>query len=246
MDIRLIRKQLNTLSANLNNTDYMRATTDIKAFLAFLSREQLIKNLIDKLPVPTMEVEQWATELYGNAGSITLPEDEEERVAFCLKVLDVYKDNLDQVAFSFHIASNAGTDHVRYYLECIARPVYQYIDQKLHEQEIDSTSVSQTMITAEHVIFVGGNNYGTISQNNNDAMQLFNKLAEEIKKSELDTNTKLEAVANIDTMKSQVVLPKPNWHIVKMAWETVRVASHTAGVITLIEQINTLIQAHIK
>lgn len=246
MDIRLFRKRLQTLYANLNNTDYLQASIDMKAFLALLRDEQLIQEIITSLPSNAIDIDHWADEVY-TAGAIKMPEGEPERVALCLAILEKYKDDIEQVAYRFHIASSGRADHIRYYVDCVARPVYQYIDRKLNEQEIEATSVSQTIINAANMIYIGGDNYGSVTQNNSDAMHLLGNLTEEVKKTvDLDTDAKRAVIANIDTVKAQITSTRPSTQIIKTAWDAIKAASHTAGAITLVQQISELLQAHTK
>jgi hypothetical protein len=116
------------------------------------------------------------------------------------------------------------------------------LDTELHRKELETEPVSSTSITAGNVIMINGDNYGAISQNNNEAIHLLNELASKISNAaELEKDEKLEAIANIDTVKAQMSLPKPNWQIVKLAWSAVSTAATTAGAIDLVEKISKLL-----
>lgn len=241
VEIRLARKELQVRYGNLNNADYRNAQVAIHDFLDFITEEKLTNSIITELPTNDLSIEEWQQKLY-NSMDLSLPKDRKERIAFLLDVLDKYRDDVMPIAHSFHLSSSKITDHVHYYIENIALPVYQYLDSALHKKEIESEPVSSTTITAGNVVMINGDNFGSISQHNNETIQLLNKLASEMQKSDkIQASEKLEVIGNIDTIKSQMALPKPNMEIVKLAWKFVSVAATSAGVIDLVEKISKLL-----
>jgi hypothetical protein len=102
-------------------------------------------------------------------------------------------------------------------------------------------------VTAENVVMINGDNYGSISQTTNETIQLLSQLASEIQESsELDKDAKLEAVANIDTVKAQMSLPKPNFQIVKLAWSAVKLIAYAPNFLDTIDKISKLLPPHLR
>jgi hypothetical protein len=231
---------LQTLFSNLNSADYRKANIEIKALLKFMTSQPDLSEIVDGLPTNKVDIEQWSNEVWHQA-NYEMPEDEQERAAFCLAVLELYRDDPTQIAFKFQISSSGVTDHVREYIDTIARPLYQYLDQAMHEKELQATPISEMQVTANNFVMIQGNNYGTISQTNNDAIQLLGQLAEAINKSQIETDKKLEAIANIDTIKAQLSSSKPSKEILRLAWQTVNAAAVIAGATSFAQQIIHLV-----
>jgi len=61
------------------------------------------------------------------------------------------------------------------------------------------------------------------------------------KSAELTDEQKLEAINNIDTIKSQVVSPKPNGQTIKLAWDTVSAMATVAGATDFITKVAPLL-----
>lgn len=77
-----------------------------------------------------------------------------------------------------------------------------------------------------------------MSQTNIETVELLNDLSEVLQKSdELTNEQKLEAINNIDTIKNQVVSPKPNEQIIKLAWQTVSAIATVSGAGELVGKI---------
>lgn len=241
METRRVRKELQVLYATLNTVDYRSAQTAINDFLDFLKDEEIVADIITPLPKNSVDIDEWVKTLW-NTADLALPRDKKERMAFLLAVIERYKDDIMEIVHYFHSSGKGMSNHVHEYVESIIRPVYQYLDTELHRKELETEPVSSTSITAGNVIMINGDNYGAISQNNNEAIHLLNELASKISNAaELEKDEKLEAIANIDTVKAQMSLPKPNWQIVKLAWSAVSAAATTAGAIDLVEKISKLL-----
>lgn len=242
MDIRLIRKELQVQFSNMNNVDYNNSASVANEFWDFLHETNEISELIHQLPENTVDVDNWLQETY-QTYNVTMPRNKAERIALLLAILEKHKDDLVSVSHYFHVGSKKFADHIHKFVDVIVRPIYQYLDSELHKQELAAEPLSGTSITATNAIVIGGNNYGSISQSNNEAVQLLSRLSDELLKSSLLTDQqKIEAVSNIDTMKSQTLSPNPNKQILNLAWQTVSAMATTAGATELVSKITQLIQ----
>lgn len=243
MDIRLIRKQLQIEFANLNTADFDSASLVANDFYDFIHNTATINEIIQKLPENTIDIDEWIKDFY-NRQSQELPRNKQERVAFYLAFLEKHKDDLISIAHYFHAGSSKYVDHIRKYIDTMVKPIYQYLDNELHIKELEVSPVSTTSITANHSIIISGNNYGSISQTNIATVESLSELSEVLQKSDkLTDEEKLEAINNIDTIKNQVVSPKPNKQIIKLAWQTVSALATTAGATDLVVKIAHLITA---
>lgn len=240
MDIRLVRKQLQIEFANLNSADFDSVEIAANDFFDFLHNTEIINNIIAELPENTIDIDEWVKTLYDT--SLSLPRDKQERISFLLAVLEKYKDDLLSISHHLHAGSNKIIDHIRKYIDAMVKPIYQYFDNELHIKELEVSPVSTTSITANHSIIISGNNYGPVSQTNIDTVRALDELSEILQKSnELTSEQKLEAVNNIDTIKNQVVSPKPNKQIIKLAWDTVSAMATTAGAVDFVAKAAALI-----
>lgn len=240
MDIRLIRKQLQTEFANLNTADFDSAEIAANDFFDFIYNTEIIREMAEKLPVNTVDVEEWTKSLQNS--QLSMPRNKQERISFLLAVLDKYKDDLLTISHQFYAGSNHYIDHIRKYLDVMVKPIYQYFDSELHIKELEVSPVSTTSITANNSIIISGNNYGSVSQTNIETVKSLSDLSEALQKSnELTDEQKLEAINNIDTIKNQVVSPKPNKQIIKLAWDTVSALATTAGAMDFVTKIAALI-----
>lgn len=240
MDIRLIRKQLNIEFSNLNTADFDSAEIAANDFFNFLHDTKIISEMIVRLPEKTIDIDEWVRSLYNN--SLSLPRDKQERISFLLAVLEKYKDDLITISHHFYAGSRKIIDHIRKYIDTMVKPIYQYFDNELHAKELEASPVSTTSITANNSIIINGNNYGSVSQTNIDAVQSLSELSELLQKSDrLTANQKLEAINNIDTIKNQVVSPNPNKQIIKLAWQTVSTMANIAGATDLVSKLAILL-----
>lgn len=67
------------------------------------------------------------------------------------------------------------------------------------------------------------------------------QLRDAITKSEVPDAQKMNLVADIDTIQSQLAKPEPNLGIVKAAWETVKGASAINGCVAFVAKVSGLI-----
>lgn len=240
MDIRLIRKQLQIEFSNLNTADFDSAEIAANDFYDFVYNTEITRGMVEKLPENTIDIPEWTKSLQNT--QLSMPRNKQERISFLLAVLDTYKDDLLSIAHYFHAGSNKFVDHIRKYIDTMVKPIYQYFDNELHIIELEVSPVSTTSITANHSIVINGNNYGSVAQTNIEAVRLLSDLSEILQSSdELTNEQKLEAVNNIDTIKNQVVSPKPNKQIIKLAWQTVSALATVSGASDLVGKIASLV-----
>jgi hypothetical protein len=93
--------------------------------------------------------------------------------------------------------------------------------------------------TGQNIITLGDGN-----QINAEFGNLGSSLAElrdAITKSDAPESRKMELVADIETIQSQLAKPAPNRGIVKAAWESVKGAAAINGCVTLVEKVAGLI-----
>lgn len=67
------------------------------------------------------------------------------------------------------------------------------------------------------------------------------ELRDAITKSDVSDAQKMDFVADIDTIQSQLAKPEPNRGIIKAAWETVKGAATISSCVTLVEKVGLLI-----
>lgn len=237
MEIRLARKELQVVFANLNNADYTNASIAAKDFLDFLHDDPEAMQIIESLPKCEMDLNKWQQNLYNDQDG-DLPRKKSERVALMLAILEKNQDDLTSISISFRSGARGVTDHIRKYVDDMVRPIYQYVDSELHKKELSAEPVSTTWITASNSVVINGDNYGSISQVNNEAVQLLGELSKIIRETiDLKPEEKLEVVSNIDTIKNQMVSPKPNPQIIKLAWQTVSSMANVSGASDLIVKL---------
>lgn len=246
MEIRRIRKELQVLFGNMNTADYRGAELAINDFLDFIEEEKPTKDVLESLPANKIDIDAWVQTLW-NAADLSLPRNKQERISFLLAILKKYRDDYMPIISVFHASGKGLTSHFREYVDAIAKPIYQYLDLTLQQQELETEPVSSMSVTAENVVMINGDNYGSISQTTNETIQLLSQLASEIQESsELDKDAKLEAVANIDTVKAQMSLPKPNFQIVKLAWSAVKLIAYAPNFLDTIDKISKLLPPHLR
>ena len=245
MDIRLVRKQLQVEFANLNSADFDSAEIAANDFFDFLYNTELIREIVETLPENKIDIEEWTNNLQST--QLSLPRDKRERISFLIAVLDKYKDDLLIIAHQLYAGTNHHIDHIRKYFDVMVKPIYQYFDNELHIKELDVSPVSPVSITNNNSITINGDNYGPIAQANIEIVQGLTELSEAIQKSsELSNEQKLEAINNIDTIKSQAVSPKPNKQIIKLAWQTIVAMADIAGATDLVLKVTHLIGGFIS
>ena len=93
--------------------------------------------------------------------------------------------------------------------------------------------------TGQNIITLGYGNQ--INAKFGDLGESLAQLHEAITRSDAADAQKMELVADIDTIQSQLAKPEPNRGIVKAAWETVKGAATINGCAALVEKVSDLI-----
>jgi hypothetical protein len=94
--------------------------------------------------------------------------------------------------------------------------------------------------TGQNIITLGDGNQ--VDAKFGDLGQSLAELRSAITTSDVPESTKLEFVADIDTIQSQLAKPAPNPAIVKSAWEVVKGAAVVNGCTALVAKISGLLQ----
>jgi hypothetical protein len=93
--------------------------------------------------------------------------------------------------------------------------------------------------TGQNTITLGDGNQ--INAKFGDLGQSLAKLRDAITRSEAPDTQKMNLVADIETIQSQLAKPAPNRGIVKAAWETVKGAASINGCVALVQKVSGLI-----
>ena len=103
---------------------------------------------------------------------------------------------------------------------------------KFHDIKIEATG--------QNIITLGDGNQ--IDAKFGDLGQSLAQLRTAITASQVPESTKLEFVADIDTIQSQLAKPEPNSTIIKSAWEVVKGAAVINGCTALVAKVAGLLQ----
>ncbi len=93
--------------------------------------------------------------------------------------------------------------------------------------------------TGQNIITLGDGNQ--VNAKFGDLGESLAELRDAITQSDAPDAKKMELVADIDTIQSQLAKPEPNRSIVKAAWETVKGAATVNGCISLVQKVSGLI-----
>jgi hypothetical protein len=93
--------------------------------------------------------------------------------------------------------------------------------------------------TGQNIITLGDGNQ--VNAKFGDLGQSLSELRNAVTSSEVQESTKLELVADIDTIQSQLAKPEPNRTIIKAAWEVVKGAAAINGCTVLAHKIAGLL-----
>lgn len=93
--------------------------------------------------------------------------------------------------------------------------------------------------TGQNIITVGDGNQ--VNAKFGDLAESLAELRDAITQSDTSESHKMDLVADIDTIQSQLAKPDPNREIVKAAWETVKGAASINGCVALVQKVSGLI-----
>ena len=93
--------------------------------------------------------------------------------------------------------------------------------------------------TGQNIITLGDGNQ--VNAKFGELGQSLSELRNAVTSSEVQESTKLELVADIDTIQSQLAKPEPNRTIIKAAWEVVKGAAAIIGCTVLVHKIAGLL-----
>jgi hypothetical protein len=98
--------------------------------------------------------------------------------------------------------------------------------------------------TGQNIITLGDGNQ--INAQFSELGQALVELREAIIKSNKPEVEKMNIVADIDTIQSQLAKPIPNKSIINMAWEAVKASSAISGCVSLVEKVGSLIARYLS
>lgn len=90
------------------------------------------------------------------------------------------------------------------------------------------------------------NNFGTLNQTIAETINNITKLTNVVNQSELDEAEKRQLIGDIETIKAQIIKPKPDKTILQKVWETAQVASTISGASQLLGMIGQVVLPFIK
>ena len=93
--------------------------------------------------------------------------------------------------------------------------------------------------TGQNIITLGDGNQ--IDARFGDLGQSLADLRDAITQSEVSDTQKMNLVADIETIQSQLAKPEPNRGILKVAWEMVKGAASIDGCVTFVQKVSGLI-----
>lgn len=90
------------------------------------------------------------------------------------------------------------------------------------------------------------NNFGTINQTIAETVNNITKLTHAVSQSELNETEKRQLIGDIETIKAQLIKPKPDKTILRKAWGAVQIASTIGGAAQLLGMIGTVVLPLLK
>jgi len=90
------------------------------------------------------------------------------------------------------------------------------------------------------------NNFGTINQTIAETVNNITKLTHAVSQSELDETEKRQLIGDIETIKAQLIKPKPDKTILQKAWDAVQIASTIGGAAQLLGTIGSVVLPLLK
>jgi len=124
---------------------------------------------------------------------------------------------------SFYVITAAGIDKIE--------GPGEFTMSKFHGIKIEATG--------QNIITLGDGNQ--INAKFEDLGKSLAELRDAITQSDVTDGEKMNFVADIDTIQSQLAKPEPNRGIIKAAWETVKGAATINGCVTLVQKVAGLI-----
>lgn len=90
------------------------------------------------------------------------------------------------------------------------------------------------------------NNFGTINQTLADTINNITKLTNTVNQSDLEEIEKRQLIGDIETIKAQIIKPKPDKTILQKAWDAVQIASTIGGAAQLLGLIGQVVLPLLK
>lgn len=117
--------------------------------------------------------------------------------------------------------------------------------QKFEDSKYAKRQFSSVQLQGDNNIVVLGNNLGHIQHNQGVSINELNKLIAIIHESPFSQEDKMNLIGDIETIKGQLLKPKPSGELIKSAWGMVRSSTaqlaDISGAHDLIEKIGKLL-----
>lgn len=89
-------------------------------------------------------------------------------------------------------------------------------------------------------------NFGTINQTVTETINNITKLTQAVSRSDLKETEKRQLIGDIETIKAQIIKPKPDKTILQKAWDAVQIASTIGGAAQLLGMIAPVVLNFLK
>jgi len=144
----------------------------------------------------------------------------------------------------FTSKSGASYDSTTIYYKASNKTIDHFDEGKSIFRKKEIKGINITNIQGVTNLAIGDSNNIVVNSSFIDLHTHLDKLINSIRASEeVNDEDKLNAIADIETIKSQLMKPSPDKNIVKSAWEKVSKLATVSGLISLFQQIQPLIKS---
>jgi len=114
------------------------------------------------------------------------------------------------------------------YFRLSGSAVQEFSPSQYAQQPISPISINN------YGVFVNGSNYGQITQNTKEAFEIIDKIVSIISTAEVESEKKMELIANAETIRAQLMSPTPDADSIKKSWNILNgAAQFGAALVTL-------------
>ncbi|MBI2600464.1 hypothetical protein HYW42_00770 [Candidatus Daviesbacteria bacterium] len=115
--------------------------------------------------------------------------------------------------------------------------------QIFEKSKFSRKTFSSITLEGSNNVLVMGDNIGSITQVKGNSIDELNSLIEEVRKSTLTEEEKMNLTGDVETIKSQLVKPNPSKQIIQVSWAAITTAATFSGAHDLLIKIKTLLAA---
>lgn len=113
--------------------------------------------------------------------------------------------------------------------------------QLFEKSKFTRKTFSSISLEGDNNVIVMGDNLGSITQTKGISIVELNKFIEEVKKAALSEDEKMNLIADVETIKSQLVKPSPSKQIIQLAWTAINAAATFSGAHDFLMKIKVLL-----